>query len=227
MENSIKRKLIVENPTYELEFDVVQENRDSDKRYYIKGEYIMMNRQNKNKRFYDEMDMLPAIDVFTEQYIKTGRAGGELNHSTSPDMDLGRLADKIISLERDKSNPDYFIGKSLVLSTPSGRILECLIRDGLKFGKSTKCLGQIIEESSGNRVKHPIILGVDNVYDPSVSTAFVNGIYESKEYIISDDGKIAEAYQALEKHLSKYPNRHSDAIRQHILEGLQKFLTQI
>lgn len=227
MEYPIKRKLIVENPTYELEFEVLQENRESEKRYNIKGEYIMMNRQNKNKRIYEEFDMLPAIDIFTEQYIKTGRAGGELNHSTSPDMDLGRLADKIVSLERDKSNPDYFIGKSLVLSTPSGKILECLIRDGLKFGKSTKCLGQIVEGTDGNRVKHPIILGVDNVYDPSVSTAFVNGIYESKEYIISNDGKVAEAFDRFEKTLAKYPSRHSDAIRTHILEGLSKFLKEI
>ena len=37
MEYPIKRKLIVENPTYELEFEVLQENRESEKRYYIKG----------------------------------------------------------------------------------------------------------------------------------------------------------------------------------------------
>lgn len=149
-------------------------------------------------------------------------------NSSNPDVDLSKLADKIVSLERDRSDPDYYIGKSMILSTPSGKILESLVHDGVRFGKSSKCLGQISESSDGyNRVKSPIILLVDNVFDPSVSTAFVNGILENKEYIISDDGKIAEAYEGLQKNLSKYPSRHRDAIKQHILESLNQFLAKI
>lgn len=228
MSNVISRKLIVESPNYDLVFEHTQENRDARKRYYINGEYLMMNKGNKNHRIYEEVEMLPAIETYQKQYIAEGRGGGELNHSNTPDVDLAKLADKIISLERSNDNPDYYIGKSLVLSTPSGRILEGLIEDGVKFGKSSKCLGQINESHDGyNRVKSPIILTIDNVFDPSVATAFVNGILENKEYIISDDGKIAESVFQLEKKLAKYPGKHSDAIRQHFLESLQTFLKTI
>ncbi len=229
MSKTITRKLIIEQPSYELQFESVQENRDAQKRLYISGEYIMMNRKNKNERIYEETDMLPAIRMFDDVYIKTGRAGGELNHSQSPDMDLGKLAHKIVSLTRDSTNPDYWIGKSKVLSTPSGKILESLIEDGLKFGMSTKCLGQIQEqEGKGYHiVTSPIVLGVDAVYDPSVSTAFVNGILENKAYIISDDGNVAEAYDQLERRLAKYPSKHRDAINEYIKESLQKFLKSL
>lgn len=228
MPNIISRKLIVESPNYDLAFEGVQQNRDERKRYYINGEYLMMNKGNKNRRIYEESEMLPAIDTYKRQYIAEGRGGGELNHSATPDVDLAKLADKIISLERSGDNPNYFIGKSLVLSTPSGRILEGLIEDGVKFGKSSKCLGQINESADGyNRVKAPIILTIDNVFDPSVTTAFVDGIYENREYIIADDGRIAEAYSVLDKKLAKYPGKHSDAIRQHLVESLQHFLKTI
>jgi hypothetical protein len=221
----ISRKLIVEQPNYDLEFLSEQTNRDNEKRIYIRGQYIMMNRGNKNRRKYLEEDMIPAVDTYITEYVQQNRGGGELNHSSSPDVDLGKLADKIVHLERDKSDPDYYIGKSLILRTPSGKVLETLVEDGVKFGKSTKCLGQISESTDGfNVVKSPIVLLVDNVFDPSVATAFVNGILENKEYIISDDGRVAETYAALEKKLSKYPSRHKDAINEYIRESLEKFL---
>jgi len=224
----ISRKLIIEQPNYDLVFEKVQENRDAEKRYYINGQYVMMNRGNKNRRIYEEDEMVPAVDTYIREYVKENRGGGELNHSDKPDVDLTKLADKIVSLERDKHDSDYYLGRSLVLSTPSGKILESLIHDGVKFGKSTKCLGQISESTDGyNRVKMPILVLVDNVFDPSVSTAFVNGICENREYIIGDDGKIARAYEALDKSLSKYPSKHSDEIRAYIFENLQKFLAKI
>lgn len=224
---TIKRRLIVEQPNFELDFETIQENIDASQRYYITGEYIMLNRKNKNKRVYESVDMLPAISLYKDEYVKTNRAGGELNHSDKPDLDLERLAHRIVSLEQDSSRPDYFIGKSMVLSSPCGRILESHIKDGVRFGMSTKCLGQIQEDSNANYVRSPIIVGVDAVYDPSVSTAFVNGILENKEYIISDDGKIAEAYNKLEKKLAKYPSHHKDAINEYILENFKKFLQSL
>lgn len=224
----ISRQLIIEQPNYDLEFVFEKTNRDDNKRLFISGQYIMMNRGNKNRRIYEENEMIPAVDTYIKEYVSQNRGGGEINHSSNPDVDLSRLADKIVSLERDRSNPDYYIGKSMVLSTPSGKILESLVHDQVRFGKSSKCLGQISESSDGfNRVKSPIILLVDNVFDPSVSTAFVNGILENKSYIIADDGQIAEAYEGLEKKLSKYPSRHSDEIKKYILESLEAFLEKI
>ena len=224
---SILRKLIVEQPNYDLEFETIQENRSQDQRLYITGQYLMVDDFNKNKRKYERHEMLPAIEIFQEEYIDKGRAGGELNHSDKPDMDLERLAHKIISLEQDTSDSKYYIGKSMVLSSPFGKILESHIKDGMKFGMSTKALGQIKECVGGNVVKNVVLCGVDAVYDPSIGHKFVNGILENREYIIGDDGKIAEAYDKLDKRLSKYPSQYRSEINQYIFESFERFLKDL
>ena len=61
---NISRKLIVEQPNYDLEFLSEQTNRDNEKRIYIRGQYIMMNRGNKNRRKYMEDEMVPAVDIY-------------------------------------------------------------------------------------------------------------------------------------------------------------------
>lgn len=227
---SITRSLIVEQPLFDIEYQITQESRDSEKRLFFTGQYIMVNKKNKNNRIYEEKEMIPAINTFIETYVKNDRAGGELNHSTEADIKLERLAHKIVDLKRDSSNPDYFVGKSEVITAnPSGKILEGLIKHNLRFGLSTKCLGSVTEsaEDNANYVKSPIILSVDAVYEPSANSEFVNGILENKQYIISDDGKVAEAYEKLEKKLAKYPSRHRDAINSYIRESLEKFLQSI
>lgn len=224
----ITRKLIVEQPFYDIETEIVQESRDADKKLYFKGQYLMIDHQNKNGRVYEEDEMLPAIRIFTENYINTNRAGGELNHSSDPEIRLERLAHKIIELKRDPNDPKFFIGKSEVLTAnPSGKILEGLIKHNMKFGLSSKCLGQI-EESSGLKfVKNPIILSVDAVYEPSANTVFVDGILESKSYIIGNDGKVAEAFDRFEKQLAKYPSKYRSEIKNHILESFKQLLNNI
>lgn len=226
---NVSRRLIVEQPFFDLEYQVTQESKEAEKKLFFTGQYIMVNRKNKNGRIYEENEMLPAIDDFVKTYVNVNRAGGELNHSSDPEIKLERLAHKIIELKRDYNDPDYFVGKSEVLtSNPSGKILEGLIKHNMKFGLSSKCLGQIEETANGSRlVKNPIILSVDAVYDPSANSEFVNGILENKEYIISNDGRVAEAYNKLEKGLAKYPSKHKDAIKQHILEHITKFLRDI
>jgi hypothetical protein len=225
----ISKRLIVEQPLFDLEYSMVQESREADKKLYFTGQYIMVNKKNKNNRVYEEAEMIPAVNTFIESYVNTDRAGGELNHSTDPDIKLEKLAHKILELKRDPNNPDYFIGKSEVItSNPSGKILEGLVRHNLRFGLSTKCLGSIVESTDKtNFVKSPIILSIDAVYEPSANSEFVNGILENKEYIISDDGRVAENYNQLEKRLSKYPSRHRDAINDYIKESLEKFLANL
>lgn len=224
----LSRKLIVEHPMYDLQYESIQENREADKKLYMSGPFLQINVKNKNNRIYEEVEMIPAIEDFQKNYIDENRAGGECNHSDDPDVKLDKLAHKIISLKRESDNSNYYIGKSEILTAnPPGRILEGLIKHNLKFGVSSKCLGRIVESSDGNKVKSPIIIGIDAVYDPSAQTAFVNGICENREYIIGNDGRVARAYEALDKSLSKYPSKHSDEIRAYIFENLQKFLAKI
>lgn len=228
-----KLKLITEaeSASYDLEFVYEQTNRDAEKRLYVQGSYLLENHKNRNNRIYAREDLEPAVNTFVENFINRNRAGGTLNHEASPEIDLSKICHRIISLKKDG---DVYIGKSLVSSTPQGRIMESLINDGFSLGMSSRVVGRIDESSGTTKVRDINVISVDCVYDPSIGgslnnpdTGFVKGILENKEFIIADDGHVAEAFAKLEKHLSKYPTHHRDAINKHILEGFRRLLTKI
>ena len=112
------------------------------------------------------------------------------------------------------------------MDTPLGKTLRTLTESGVVWGFSSKALGQLEESGNSTIVRRPSIVSIDAVFEPSIGE-FSKGILENREYIIGDDGRVAEAYAVLDKKLSKYPSKHSDEIRAYILENLQKFLTQI
>ena len=64
------------------------------------------------------------------------------------------------------------------------------------------------------------------VHDPSVSTAFVNGIMEAKEWILNTDGTIVEAYNKFEDSISTLP-KHSEAKEALLKEQILKFINAL
>jgi hypothetical protein len=221
-------KLIVEQPNYDLEHVFEQANIDAPKRLFSKGDVIMLNRQNLNGRRYVEEDAVPAIEKYLNENeaLKRGRCVSELNHSTKPEVDMERICAKFVEILRDSKRPDYYIGKAEILDTPSGRTLRHLTESGITWGYSTKAVGVLEEGEGGSIVRRPQFLTIDAVFQPSINE-FSQGILENKEFIIGNDGRVAEAFGVLEKHLSKYPSHHSDAIKQHILEGFKRLLINI
>ena len=220
--------LITETPNYDnIHFEVVSESKDTPKKYYIKGPFLKVDEVNLNNRIYESSEFIPAIDAYRENYIKKDRAAGELNHGNSPDLDLSRISHKVLSLERD-GDSNYFNGKALLLDTPSGLILKQMADANLRFGISTKATGRIEESAKGcSYVKSPTLISLDAVYQPSVSKAIMDSVYENQHLIMGNDNRAHKAFSKFNKHLSKYPSHHSDAIKQHILEGFQKLLKSL
>lgn len=203
-------RLIVETPTdnNDFEYIVEEKNPKEPKNFYIKGPYMMAEGANRNKRIYSLHEMKSEVDRYTNEMIKTGRAMGELNHPTTADVDLERACHLVTEITQDGN---VFYGKSKILSTPTGLIVRSLINDGVKVGMSTRGLGQLVSESSGlNRVKDFRLVAVDCVADPSFSKAFVNGILESKQYVLNVDGSFAESYEKFEKQLTTMPMKNKD-----------------
>jgi len=119
---------------------------------------------------------------------------------------------------------NMFYGKSKVLSTPCGQIVKSLVNDGVKVGMSSRALGQLTEEKSGvNKVSDMKLVAIDCVSDPSCPKAFVNGILESKSFIITDDGKFEESYNQFEESLETLPRKEVDTyLRERVLDFLNK-----
>ena len=197
-------KLIVETPTNNNDFEYIVEEKNANqpRNYFIKGPFMMAEGANRNRRIYSLGEMKTEVDRYTKEMIKEGRAMGELNHPTTADVDLTRACHIITELKQDGN---VFYGKSKILSTPTGLIVRSLIEDGVKIGVSTRGLGQLVAESNGvNRVKDFRLVAVDVVADPSFDKAFVNGILESKQYVLEADGSFAELYDKFEKALAHF-----------------------
>ena len=118
-----------------------------------------------------------------------------------------------------------WMGESLVLSGhPCGDIVASLIKNGCRFGVSSRSLGTLSEDKSV--VTDFNIICFDIVANPSISK-FVDGILESKQFMINDHGQAIEvAYQKLEKKLETLP-QDKTARAKEILTSIDAFLKEI
>ena len=75
-----------------------------------------------------------------------------------------------------------------------GKIAKNLLEEGVQLGVSSRGLGSLKKEGATSVVADEFILSTaaDIVADPSAPDAFVEGIYEGKEWTLVD-GKIKEA----------------------------------
>lgn len=220
-------KLLVGSNSFELDTIVEQDNKTKERKLYIEGIFGEAGIKNKNGRVYDVEEMRDEIKRYNEECIATGRAFNELNHPSSPDIDLERVCDRTVSLRLE--NDGTIIGKSLVCDTPLGRIQKGLIDGGGKIGKSSRALGQISEASNGtdicDYVRSIKLVCFDSVQDPSVGRAIVDPLLEQKEWIIGDDGGFLEKPLAsLEEAVSTLPRQKRE---EYFVEAVSNFLKSL
>ena len=218
---ALKLNLVVEKPDVNDEFEYIEEevDRNSPSNLYIKGPYMMAEDVNRNNRMYPLDELVREAARYNEEMVVPGRAMGELNHPTTADVDLERACHMVTELTQDGN---IFVGKSKVLSTPCGQIVRSLINDGVKVGMSSRALGTLEEGSEHNVVKNMKLVAVDCVADPSYPKAFVNGILESKQWVLVDDNKYEEVYENFEKSLQRLPKKEIDSfLRDRILSFIK------
>ncbi len=216
-------RLLVETPAPEEQFEYILEEKNSKgpSKLIIRGPYMECEMVNKNQRIYTESDMAREVDRYVNEMVNTKRALGELNHPASAEVDLERACHMVTSLRKDGKT---IYGESVVLSTPTGQIVRSLINDGVKVGMSSRALGQLEEQTNGiNRVNEMRLIAVDCVADPSCPRAFVNGILESKQFVVAQDGRLEEVYEQFANSLKNLP-RHDVAsfLKNQILSFLSK-----
>lgn len=200
--------LIAEAPQHDFkDFDVFRESvgDGAPKRLYIQGPYTVANSRNRNRRIYPLEEMVKQIELFNDELIKTCRAYGELEHPEYPEIKISEACHLITNITRDGN---VFLGKSKILSTPKGKIVESIINDGGGLGISSRALGSVNDEGIVEEFK---LCTFDVVADPSCQTAFVNGILENKTFICNYNNSNERAYESFEKKLSKLPNLQREA----------------
>lgn len=180
---------------------ITESNENGKKQYYIQGNMMQGDLKNRNGRIYPSSILEKEMNRYNEQFIKTKRALGELNHPQGPQINADRVSHLITEMKRDGNN---FVGKAKILGTPMGEIVKTFIDEGVRIGVSTRGLGSVKQTKDGiMEVQDDFHLAtVDIVTDPSGPDCFVNGIMENTEYyydIISGTWRAQQLQEFIEE----------------------------
>jgi hypothetical protein len=213
-------KLITENIE---NVKVLVEEKGGKKNLYIEGIFLQSETKNRNGRIYPFGVLNREVERYVEQYVKSGRALGELGHPDGPSVNLDRVSHKITELYADGNN---FMGKARVLDTPMGKIAKSLLEEGVQLGVSSRGMGSLEEREGAKYVRDDFMLSTaaDIVADPSAPDAFVNGIMEGKEWVW-ENGILKECH-------IEYAKRYIDnstkiALEERKLEVFKSFLSNL
>ena len=204
---------------------IITEGKGANKSLHIEGVFLQGELKNRNGRVYPIQTLSREVGRYNENFIKNGRALGELGHPEGPTVNLDRVSHKITSLVQEGNN---FRGKAKLLETPMGKIAKSLLSEGVKLGVSSRGVGSLKEDHRGCKVvgeDFQLSTAADIVADPSAPDAFVNGIMEGKEWVW-DGGLLRE--QLAEK-TKKSINTLVDqrALEEHKLRLFNDFLNNL
>jgi hypothetical protein len=218
-------KFLVEECHEGLDTLIVEKNANEDQKIFITGPFMMAEKKNQNGRVYKLDEMVKEVNRYTSDMIRTRRAIGEMNHPQSIEVNPVNACHMVTEL---KQQGNYFVGKSQVLNTPMGKLLQSLIKDSVQMGISTRGLGNIAESSDTKHVSNFHLICLDVVHQPSVKDAMLESVMESREWMLGADGRVFEcinnAYNELDKTTEILPKHDKDNF---LRESLLKFIQTI
>ena len=215
-------KLITET-VEDVKFITEANEEDGKKNYFIEGVFMQAETKNKNGRIYPVKTLQKEVKRYNKEFVKSGRAMGELGHPEGPQLNLERVSHIIKELKEDNNN---IIGRAKILDTPYGAIVKNLIDEGAKLGVSSRGMGSLKKNDDGiNEVQDDFMLAaVDIVADPSAPNAFVNGIMEGKEWVWNNG--IFEP-QELEESVKELTRADKRMIEEAKIAIFKKFLSRL
>jgi hypothetical protein len=203
----------------------ITEKVDKVPRTFIEGIFLQGDICNRNGRMYPMQTLAREVKRYNEAFIGKGRALGELGHPDGPTVNLDRVSHKIVSLEQKGCN---FIGKAILLGTPMGKIAESLIKEGVCLGVSSRGVGSLQMTNEGHKVVGPdfmLATAADIVADPSAPDAFVQGIFEGKEWIYDSNKKVWVAESI--KNIIEKDVRRKKLTEERKIQHFEKFISML
>lgn len=234
MTNKLPVNLICEEAT--TDYDVVLDQKSPNEKpmLKIKGPFLIAEKRNGNGRMYTRQILELAVRDYKRDYIDKNIALGEINHPDRSEPDFNEACIKINSIVQSEQNPNVFIGEATVLATnkdqgligtPKGDILASLLQYGVKPGVSSRGFGHISKDKVVDKFYK--LVAEDVVYNPSGPGCYVDGIYESKQFLVDEHGDIMEmAFDGLDKNLRILPLKESDRVAK-IAAAWNTFLNDI
>ncbi len=143
---------------------------------FLSGIMQRVDEQNGNGRVYPKLILEREVKNYMKT-VKENRACGELDHPEDSVVNLKNASHIVTDLWWEGQD---LKGKIKVLSTPSGKILESLVNDGVTLGISSRALGSVHESQGKTIVEEDLqLICFDIVSEPSTNGAFMS-LAESK-----------------------------------------------
>jgi len=174
----MEKRILAEYMPFPVSGGVIRESmKQHDGRIMIKGILQRAEAQNQNGRIYPQ----PILAREAKKYgtlIGEKRALGELDHPDSSVVNLSNVSHNIAEMHWEGKD---LIGTIEVLNTPSGKILQELLKAGILVGISSRGLGSVQESAEGGAVVQDDfeLIAFDMVSNPSTHGAFMKPIQES------------------------------------------------
>ena len=210
-------KLITE--TIESVKYLTEASENGKKKLYIEGTFLVGEQVNKNNRMYKMDTLRKEVSRYNEEFIKTGRALGELGHPDTPSLNLERVSHKITSLVEDGNT---FYGRALILETPYGQIVKNFIDNDIQVGVSSRAMGSLVQTREGYSLVQDdlkLATAADIVADPSAPGAFVNGIMENKEWMFVEGRFVEVDFDRAKKQIKSAPKAQLEQVALKLFEN--------
>jgi len=177
-----KLKLLTEWMPLKYDAEMIEENmrRDGGK-IILKGVLQKADTLNQNGRIYPKSILEREVKNY-QKFIRENRALGECDH---PDSSVVELKNASHIVREAHMDGDICYGSVELLNTPSGQILQSLVKSGVTLGISSRGVGTTRSQGDTQLVQDDFqLICFDMVSEPSTPGAFM--MNEGKEINASE-----------------------------------------
>jgi hypothetical protein len=113
------------------------------------------------------------------------------------------------------------MGKAKIMDTPNGKIVKSLLDGGASLGVSTRGVGSLKPHNGYQLVQDDFHLATaaDIVADPSAPNAFVQGIMENAEWVLTDTGWKEVQFEMAKKQIKEASKNEIEAVALRLFEN--------
>ena len=183
------RQLIVDYIPFDIpKYQIAESMKENDGKLVVKGVLQRADAKNQNGRVYPREILQREAKNYNENFIQQKRAMGELDHPDSSGVNLQNVSHNITEMHFEGLN---LLGTVEILTTPAGKILRELFKNGIKLGISSRGMGSVETVDEGDDGEQPImkvgddfeLIAFDFVSNPSTHGAFMHPISEGIDRI--------------------------------------------
>ena len=200
------RELIVDYIPFEVSPQQINEAmKENGGKLVVKGVLQRADAKNQNGRVYPRNILQREAKSYDENYIKQSRAMGELDHPDSSVVNLQNVSHNVTEMHFEGDN---LLGTVEMLTTPAGKILRELFKNGIKLGISSRGMGSVetVQEDDGKSAMKVgddfELIAFDFVSNPSTHGAFMHPLQENVDKT-QTQGRICGMYCKAEDLINK------------------------